>query len=84
MMGAPNHTYTVELLVYARDLIPDRITERTRLQPSRVRAAGSRVGRRVHVNAVWGFNGAPQGQSPHWSSLEDGLSFVLDALGNAQ
>ncbi len=81
-MNAVNHIYRVELRVYARDLIPERITERTRLQPYHVRVAGSRTGRKVHRDGMWGFAGEP-GRSHEWNSLEDGLSFVLDALGKA-
>jgi hypothetical protein len=83
-MAVANHTYKVELRVYGRDVIPDRITERTHLTPCTVRAAGSRTGPKTHQDAVWGFNGGAPDEFLEWSSLEDGLSFVLNAVGRAR
>ena len=75
------HEYTVELRIHGADLVPASITEALRLEPSIVREVGERRGeRRVWDQAVWGYNGSSKDTPNHWTSLEDGLTFLLDRL----
>jgi Domain of unknown function (DUF4279) len=71
------HSYTVELRIYGEGLDPDLVTRETGLQPCQTRKVGSSQGNRKDQKAMWAFDA--NGPSD-WSSLEDGLSFVLDAV----
>ena len=80
-MAVPHHRYTVEIRIYGKALEPDVITKETGLQPSRTRLIGSRLGSQIFDESMWAFNG---GDDRDFSSLEDGLEFVLDGLSNVE
>ena len=80
-MNTNGHRYTVELRLYGANLNPDLVTRETGLQPCQTRTAGSRLGSQVRSESMWGFDG---GDPPDWESLEEGLSFVLDKVAEAQ
>jgi hypothetical protein len=72
-----NHKYSVELRVYGETLVPDSITGDTGLQPSGIRAAGSKRGEKTRRHSMWGYDA---GVTNDWESLEAGLSYLLDRL----
>lgn len=75
------HEYTVELRISGAELVPATITETLGLEPSSVRQVGERRSeRRVWDEALWGYSGFPSGTAKIWSSLEEGLNFILDRL----
>jgi len=75
------HEYTIELRITGADLVPTIITETLGLEPSSVRELGERRSeRRVWDEALWGYNGYPSDTPRFWTSLEEGLSFLLDRL----
>ena len=75
------HRYSVEFRLYGKQLDPHRITGELGLQPSRTRVAGERLGHKVFDEGMWGFNG---GDDYDWTSLEQGLRFVLDRLAGKE
>ena len=83
-MTRSNHQYTVELRVWGRDLDPDQVTRETGLEPCQTRARGSRRGSRTFDESMWAFNGQGAAPTRDWDSLEEGLTFVLDRLGDSQ
>ena len=82
-MKKSNHQYTVELRVWGRDLDPERVTTDTGLRPCQTRARGDRWGSRTYDESMWAFNGEGAAPTRDWDSLEDGLTFVLDKLGDS-
>jgi hypothetical protein len=80
-MDTRGHRYTVELRVYGAALDPDAVTRDTGLQPCRTRLIGSQLGSQTYAESMWAFDG---GGPYDWDSLEEGLAFVLDKLGNSQ
>jgi Domain of unknown function (DUF4279) len=79
-----SHQYTVELRVWGKDLDPKRVTEDTGLVPCQTRARGDRLGSRAFDQAMWAFNGQGSAPTKDWDSLEEGLTFVLDTVGDSQ
>jgi Domain of unknown function (DUF4279) len=73
------HRYTVEFVIYGPVVDLDAVSAQLGLSPSRVmsfarRATGIR-------ETAWVFDGSAGGMRPaEWSSLEAGISFVLDLL----
>lgn len=74
------HRYTVELRLYGEQLDPDTITRETGLQPCQVRVRGAQLGTRTYTRGMWAFDGNGPGE---WTSLEEGLAFVLARLGGS-
>ena len=75
------HEYTVELRISGADLVPATITRALGLEPTTIREVGERKAEgRVWNEALWGYNGYPSGTPSYWTSLEDGLTFLLDRL----
>ncbi len=75
------HEYTVEFRLSGAELVPATITQALGLEPSLVRQVGERRGGgKVWDNALWGYNGFPDGTPKSWASLEDGLTLLLDRL----
>lgn len=75
------HEYTVEFRISGADLVPASITETLGLEPSSVREVGERRSEKtVWDEALWGYNGIPSNTPIDWTSLEDGLNFLLDRL----
>ena len=75
------HEYTVELRISGAELVPANVTQALGLEPCSVREVGEPKSKsRVWDEALWGYNGFPEGTPKHWASLEDGLTFILDRL----
>ena len=75
------HEYTVELRISGAELVPTTITQALGLEPSLVRQVGEHRGAgKVWDQALWGYNGFAADNPKSWTSLEDGLVFVLDRL----
>jgi hypothetical protein len=76
------HEYTVELRIHGSDLDVSSVTERLGLAPSLIRNVGDRRnGTTQWEEAMWSYNGAPESPlSTTWSSLEEGLSSILQKL----
>ena len=75
------HEYTVELRISGAELVPTTITEALGLEPSLVRQVGEQRGAgKVWDQALWGYNGFAADNPKSWTSLEEGLAFVLDKL----
>jgi hypothetical protein len=83
-MGTKRHHYTVELRLWGETLDPDVITQETGLQPCQTRRAGQPLGTRTtYSENMWAFNGESDEYGTKWESLEEGLTFVLNGLGQA-
>lgn len=79
------HEYTVELRIEGVDLVPATMTEKFGLEPCTVREVGGRRSEtKIWDVAVWGYSGFPAGSAKFWSSLEEGLTFLLDKLERHQ
>jgi uncharacterized protein DUF4279 len=78
------HRYTVELRVWGEKLDPNVITSETGLEPCQIRVAGTRKGTRTWSEGLWAFNGGGKSGDFEWDSLEDGLVFVMDRLGDSE
>ena len=75
------HEYTVELRISGAELVPAAITQALGLEPSFVRQVDERRAEgKVWNKALWGYSGFPPGPQDSWTSLEEGLTFVLDRL----
>ena len=75
------HEYTVEFRISGTQLVPAVITQALGLEPSLVREVGEHRGMgKVWDQALWGYNGFPADAPKSWTSLEDGLTFLLDRL----
>ena len=73
------HEYTVEFRISSAELVPATVTETLGLEPSLVRQVGEkRSERTVWEQALWAYDGFPPDR--YWTSLEDGLIFLLDRL----
>jgi hypothetical protein len=74
--------YTVEFRVYGENLEPPAVTNLLNLQPSIVRRRGDRRSDTTDwKEGMWAFNGYPEGHAGKiWTSLEEGLIFVLGHL----
>jgi len=77
------HRYTVELRILGQALDPDEVTRSLGLVPTTVGKKGepkiAGAGSKWASN-MWGFEVLPAGRDD-WSSLEDGLTALLRALG---
>lgn len=76
------HEYTVEFRIHGTDLDVSSVTDTLGLEPSLTRRIGERRDKTTQwEEAMWSYNGFPEsaGGTP-WSSLEEGLSFVLEKL----
>ena len=78
-MSAGPHRYTAELRVWGKRLEPEAITREKGLQPCQIRHVGDRIANQTRDEAMWAFDGGTN----DWDSLEDGLAFVLDQLGES-
>ena len=75
------HEYTVELRIHGAELVPANITADLGLEPSLVREVGERRSNAtVWKEALWAYNGFSPDDQRSWTSLEEGLAFVLDKL----
>ena len=75
------HEYTVELRISSPELVPSSVTETLGLEPSLTREVGERRSENsVWEEALWAYNGSSAAESLCWSSLEEGLTFVLNRL----
>jgi len=77
------HTYSVQLRISGPGLDPGEITRGLGLEPNKVRIAGQRrSGSKVWEESLWSYDGAadPTASAKEWTSLEDGLLYVLDRL----
>ena len=76
------HEYTVEFRILGKDLVPAVITDELGLEPALIRNVGERRDSKTRwEEALWAYDGYPGASSDRtWSSLEDGLRFVLDKL----
>jgi hypothetical protein len=77
-----SHIFTVELRIFSKTLDPSQITRESGLTPSSVRQPGSVRSDGKRLDAMWCFNGAEAegGRTMEWSSLEEGLIFVMDKV----
>jgi hypothetical protein len=77
------HTYSVQLRISGKTLDPSEITRGLGLEPNQVRVAGQRRNNsKVWEESLWSYDGAadPIAPAKEWTSLEDGLLYVLDRL----
>lgn len=81
------HEYTVEFRISGAELVPDSVTQDLGLEPSIVREVGERRSEgKGWAQALWGYNGLSSDNEHSsdtetaWTSLEDGLAFLLDKL----
>jgi len=75
------HEYTVELRISGAEVVPAAITQALRLEPSLVREVGDRrSAEKAWKESLWAYNGSRSDIPTKWSSLEDGLDFLLDRL----
>lgn len=76
------HEYTVEFRIHGTDLDVSSVTEKLGLEPCLTRQVGEiRGGTTRWEDAMWSYNGFPESSdSKSWSTLEEGLSFVLEKL----
>src|SRR5258707_1171848 len=71
------HLYTVEFRILGATVEPVSITSELGLEPCQIRVNGTlRADGRV-LTGMWAYNG---GQDVQWTSLEEGLSAVLNLL----
>jgi hypothetical protein len=75
------HRYTVELRISGEHLDPDQITRTLGVTPTQTRRKGERKSETsTWPDNMWSFDARPQGQED-WSTLEDGLSSLLNTFG---
>lgn len=77
------HAYTVELRFYGDQLEPSEISARLNLHPSSMlsKAQSQLVTRKRRP--YWAYNGQGEvGFQSEWTSLEDGLKFLLKSLSS--
>ena len=77
------HTYSVQFRISGKDLDPHEVTRRLGLEPCQIRIAGEKRSQTaLWEESLWAFDGVPEANvSPiEWSSLEEGLSAVLESL----
>ena len=77
------HAYTVELRFYGDQLEPSEISARLNLQPSSMLSKSqSQLATRKRC-PYWAYNGQGEvGFQSEWTSLEDGLKFLLKSLSS--
>lgn len=77
------HAYTVGLRFYGDQLEPSEISARLNLQPSSMLGkAQSQLATRKR-RPYWAYNGqGEEGFQSEWTSLEDGLEFLLKSLSS--
>ena len=77
------HTYSVQFRLSGKSLDPHEVTRRLGLEPSQIRVAGEKRGtNKAWDESLWAFDGNPEprGTAKEWTSLEEGLSVVLNKL----
>jgi Domain of unknown function (DUF4279) len=75
------HEYTVELRISGTQLVPATITQALNLEPSLTHEVGERkTDEKTWDQGLWSYDGSPSNTQTSWSSLEDGLHFLLDKL----
>ncbi|NJD87351.1 MAG: DUF4279 domain-containing protein [Betaproteobacteria bacterium] len=77
------HSYSVQLRIIGKELDPDEVTRRLGLRPNQVRIAGERrSANQVWRESLWSYDGdsASAEAATEWTSLEDGLRFVLEKI----
>ena len=82
VMTANGHRYEVEFRIFSETLDPTVITRELGLDPCQVRIHGSRRSDGKTFIGMWAFDGSKDDttQRSVWTSLEEGLSYVLDDL----
>lgn len=70
--------------MWGERLDPDQVTKDTALTPCQTRRAGSRHAGRIARQNMWAFDGFGDKGGREWTSLEEGLAFVLDRLRGAE
>jgi hypothetical protein len=76
----PPHKYSVQFRIISETLDPKVVTRNVGLQPNQVWIAGSPCGPRKTYPGMWGYNGSTSDTAVFWSSLTEGLEFVLEKL----
>lgn len=84
-MGARSapHTYTVELRIEGRDVVPSAISAQLHRQPTYAREAGELRGKTKKFEyGLWSYAGEGVGTNSErkWTSLEEGLLHVMEQL----
>ena len=80
---AEGHVYTIELSFYGDDLDPSEISARLNLQPSCSLSQSQIQTTKRKRRPYWGYNGQGEiGFQPEWTSLEDGLKFLLKTISS--
>jgi hypothetical protein len=77
------HTYSVQFRISGARLDPHEITRQMGLEPNQIRIAGERRSKtQVWQESLWSYDGgaASAGSANEWTSLEEGLLYVLDKL----
>lgn len=76
------HEYTIEFRIHGTDLDVSSVTDSLELEPSLVRRVGDIRGKTTRwEEAMWSYDGFPaSGSRKSWSSLEEGLRFLLEKL----
>jgi hypothetical protein len=77
------HTYSVQFRINGKDLDPGEVTRKLGLEPNQVRIAGERrSANQVWHESLWSYDGgtASAETAREWTSLEDGLLYVLERL----
>lgn len=75
------HHYSVQIRITGESLLPDEISELLELRPNQIRIAGQKRGRDSTWNeSLWCYDGDEGESQKEWSSLEDGLMFLLGKL----
>ena len=75
-----HHDYTVEFRIFSKTLDPTLITKELGLRPCQTWTEGAeRIRGRVDPG-MWAYNGTEEEKNVSWSSLEEGLTFVLSKL----
>ena len=80
---AAAHAYTVELRFSGDQLEPSEISARLNLQPSNALSHSQNQSATRKRRPYWAYNGQGEvGFQPEWTSLEDGLEFLLKNLSS--
>ncbi len=77
------HTYSVQFRISGKGLNPNEVTHQLGLVPNQVRIAGQRrSASQVWDDSLWSYDGstAPAATAKEWTSLEEGIRYVLDKL----
>ena len=76
-----SHVYTVEFRIFSDTLDPSVISHELGIKPCQVRAQGLRRSDGKAIGGMWAYNGEDDTKhGTEWSSLEEGLVFVLNKL----